>query len=93
MEHLNTTECCNHTFTFADLQGRVLTQVQALGTNFKRYGGNAKYFGRAQCPECKKKYLMWLMPKSPNYKVLTISEDQSEIAETKRRGRPAGAAQ
>ncbi|MEK4263674.1 hypothetical protein [Paenibacillus sp. FSL L8-0499] len=85
MEHLNRTTCCDHTFTFQDIQGRVLTQQQALGTNqHKLYGGNAKYFAKTQCPSCSKAYLMWLMPKSPNYKVLTISEDNAVEKTTKR---------
>ncbi len=86
MEHLNTTQCCNHTFTFSDIQGRVLNQKDALGTTqHKLYGGNAKYFARTQCPECSKKYIMWLMPKSPNYRVLTISEDTATEEKSNKR--------
>lgn len=80
MDHLQTTKCCDHTFTFQDLKGRVMGQLEALGTNDpKLYGGNAKRFGRAECPNCGKSYIMWLKPKSPSYKVLTISQAPIEI--------------
>lgn len=75
--HLHTTKCCNHTFTANDIQGRLMTQEEALGTNdVNLYGGNVKSFAKTTCPECGKEYLLWLKPQSGTYQVLTISKKQ-----------------
>ena len=72
--HMNTTMCCTHTFTPADIKPPLMNQRQALGTNDpKLYGGNAKWFSRAVCPDCEQPRLLWLMPRPKGYKVLTIS--------------------
>lgn len=86
--HLGTTQCCNHTFTAKDIQGRLMSQQEALGTNdVHLYGGNAKRFSNTICPECGTEYILWLKPEGGSYRVLTISRrkqpentgDSSEI--------------
>lgn len=80
MEHMGTTKCCNHTFTAKDIKPPLMKQQQALGTNDPHlYGGNAKTFASAECPECNEPYILWMKPQSPNYKVLTISKAQMEL--------------
>lgn len=72
--HLSTVMCCTHKFTPADIRSKLMTQREALGTNDQKlYGGNAKWFARAVCPDCERSYLLWLMPVPRGYKVLTIS--------------------
>lgn len=89
MNHLQRTTCCNHHFTANDIQPPIMKQREALGTNEPHlYGGNAKSFAKTTCPECGKRYLMWMKPKSPNYKILTLSDlpEETEVTQ-KRRGR------
>jgi hypothetical protein len=85
MNHLNTVSCCGHTFTAQDIKPPLMTAEKAFGTRERMYGGRAKWFANANCPECGKEYVLWLEPKAPNYRVLTISERESE--EKPRRGR------
>ncbi|OMF47712.1 hypothetical protein [Paenibacillus amylolyticus] len=80
MDHMRTTKCCNHTFTAKDIKPPLMKQQQALGTNDPHiYGGNAKVFAAAECPECNEQYILWMKQQSPNYKVLTISKSQMEL--------------
>ncbi len=67
-------KCCDHTFTARDIKVPMMNQMKALGTNDHRlYGGNAKSFSFADCPECRKRYVLWLKPEHNTYRVLTIS--------------------
>lgn len=80
--HLNTTRCCNHTFTAKDIQGRIMSQKEALGTNdLHLFGGNVKRFADTECPECGKKYLLWLKPEKNSYTVKTISLSEETTEE------------
>lgn len=92
MQHLQRTKCCNHTFTAKDIIPPIMKQKEALGTNHHHlYGGNAKSFAKAKCPECGKPYMLWMKAQSPNYKILTISDDEETELPQKRRGRqPSG---
>lgn len=75
MQHLGKTKCCGHCFTANDIQGKLMSQQEALGTNdVHLYGGNAKRFANATCPTCDTKYIMWLKPEGGSYRVLTISK-------------------
>ncbi|RAV22210.1 hypothetical protein DQG23_04460 [Paenibacillus contaminans] len=90
--HLNTTQCCNHTFTGSDIKGRLLNQINLFGTDDKHlYGGNVKRFAETSCPECGKEYYLWLKQKGQTWRVLTISDKnppvQEEQTQPKRRGR------
>lgn len=92
MKHLNTTKCCDHTFTANDIDGRLMSQKEALGTNdVHLYGGHAERFAYANCPQCSKRYVMWMKRKAPNFRILTISEvesgEETQTAEPARRGR------
>lgn len=78
IKHLSTTRCCSHEFTKQDIIAPLLTAKQALGTNERLYGGNAKWFARGKCPECSREYMLWLMPVPRGYKVLTISEIEGQ---------------
>lgn len=80
--HLNRITCCSHTFTSRDIQSRLMSQKQALGTNDPNfYGGNVTTFAEAECPECKTPYLLWMRPDGQTYKVITMSsmEPQESI--------------
>jgi len=83
MNHLNTVSCCGHTFTAQDIKPPLMTAEKAFGKKERMYGGRATWFANANCPECGKEYVLWLEPKAPNYRVLTISEKADEP----RRGR------
>ena len=75
MTHLNRKTCCGHTFTARDIQGRLMSQQEAFGTNDPHlYGGNAQRFAETQCPVCHTPYILWLKRQAPSFKVLTISE-------------------
>lgn len=80
MQHLQRTTCCDHEFTPTDIKPPLVSAQQAFDTQERLYGGNAKWFARASCPDCGRQYWLWLMPIPRGYKVLTISavEGQDE---------------
>lgn len=70
-------KCCNHIFSTKDIK-------PPLGNiNDKNlYSGNAKKSSIAECPECGKKYTLFLKPIHQSYKVIGIQEIKSnEIVE------------
>jgi len=67
-------KCCDHVFTAKDIKGPLMNQQQALGNNERGLlGGNVKRFADAECPQCGKKYLLWLKPEYNTYTVKAIS--------------------
>ncbi|HYD91738.1 MAG TPA: hypothetical protein VEA37_09665 [Flavobacterium sp.] len=79
--HLNTTKCCNHTFTGNDVTPPLLNQEQVFGSyDPNLYGGNVEKFTKAKCPECGRSLLLWLKPEDQRYKVITISEIKEDKA-------------
>jgi len=72
--HLNTTTCCNHTFTARDIRPPLKNARATFGAgNDRLWGGHAQWFSESACPECGQKYILWLQPIAHSYKVLTIS--------------------
>lgn len=74
VSHLNTTKCCGHTFTAKDIRPPLRNAKATFGNSAGRlWGGHAQWFSEAACPECGRKYRLWLQPVAHTYKVLTIS--------------------
>lgn len=89
MKHLGRTTCCGYQFTANDIQGRLMNQQEAIGTNDPHlWGGNVHRFANTECPHCRKRYLMWLKIHPPNFRVVTLSavEPQEEQTVSERGG-------
>lgn len=70
MNHLNTRFCeCKNEMTIFDKTG-----VLERNTQRNLYGGNVEAFADAQCPECQRKYKLWLRQHKNSWQVVTISE-------------------
>lgn len=94
MKHLQRTTCCDHTFTANDIQGRIMSQREALGSyDPKLYGGTVKQFAKAECPACQTPYMLWMYPKGRNYHIVTMSEIEAADKEDKKPKKPTSAAQ
>lgn len=69
MKHLNTRFCeCKHEMTIYDKVGNLERNTQR-----NLYGGNVEAFSDAECPECQRRYKLWLRQHKNAWQVVTIS--------------------